>query len=236
MPGTSKRFFLQHKGNSTEIPKLEPDQQALFDIFVADYNNEGNYTCTYAVDLNGSYESAESAQIHVTVRDPWWKLLLYILPAGVLVLLLMVLSVACLVCRRRRKQAEQPSDVVLNQTNVAVTVRRSYTDDEEEEEEEEEEGDYVNVKPAEINSLGTEEMDEKDNDSHDYEDLSRGKSDSSDDENDYVNPSMGPVAARDGTKEQSEEEDSSDDGEDYVNLVEQTVDIYGEELAIYDNL
>ncbi|XP_032425811.1 uncharacterized protein LOC116724314 [Xiphophorus hellerii] len=226
IPGKSKTFSLKYNGNSTNIPELESNRTASFNIPVADYNDEGNYSCTYAVDLNEIYKSDESGWIHVIVRDPWWKLLLYILPAGVLVLLLMVLLVACVVCRRR-KPAEKPSDVVLNQ----VTVRNSCIDDEEEEE-----GDYVNVEPVETNSLGTEEMDEKDNDSHDYEDPEQDKSDSSDDEHDYENPNVGPVAPADVTKEQSEEEDSSDDEEDYVNLVEQTVDIYGEELDIYQNL
>ncbi|XP_027881251.1 uncharacterized protein LOC114149510 [Xiphophorus couchianus] len=253
IPDRSKTFSLKYIGNSTNITELKSNRTASFNISVADYNNEGNYSCTYEVNLNEIYKSDESGWIHVIVRDPWWKLLLYILPAGVLVLLLMVLLVACLVCRRR-KRAEKPSGVVLNQ----VTVRNSCIDDEEEE-------DYVNVEPVETNSLGTEEMDEKDNDSHDYEDPEQDKSDSSDDEHDYEdpnvgpvapadatkeqseeedssdehdyeNPNVGPVAPADATKEQSEEEDSSDDGEDYVNLVEQTVDIYGEELDIYQNL
>ncbi|XP_014868872.1 PREDICTED: uncharacterized protein LOC106933863 [Poecilia mexicana] len=305
-------FLWQYNGNST---KLESNQSANFTISKADYENEGNYSCRLNT-VNGKYKS-ESGWIHVTVREPWWKLLLYILLAGFLVLFLMVLLVACLVCRRR-KLAEKPSDVVLNQ----VTVRNSYIDDEEEEEEER---DYVNVEPVNTSSLGTEEMDVKDSDSNDYEDPSQDKNDSSDehdyvdtslgtvaardgtkgqseeedssddeddyvnptlgpiatrdgtkgqseeedssddehdyvnptlgpiatrdgtkgqseeedssdDEHDYVNPTLGPIATRDGTKGQSEEEDSSDDGEDYVNLQEQIVDIYGEDLDIYQNL
>ncbi|XP_008421726.1 uncharacterized protein LOC103473345 isoform X2 [Poecilia reticulata] len=253
IPGKLKFYFLQqYNGNST---KLESNHSASFNISKADYKNEGNYSCRYTVNLNGTYESDETGWIHVTVTDSWWKLLLYILLAGVPVLLLIVLLVACLV-RRRRKLAEKPSDVVLNQ----VTVRNSYIDDDQER-------DYVNVEPVNTSSLGTEEVDEKDSDSHDYEDPSQDKNDSSDDEHDYVDTSKGPVAARNGTKEQNEEEDSSDDGEDYVNprlgpvaatgdgtkgqseeedstddgedyvnLQEQIVDIYGEDLDIYQNL
>ncbi|XP_044000711.1 uncharacterized protein LOC122847246 isoform X1 [Gambusia affinis] len=228
IPDKSKSCLLRHNGNSTKIPELECNPSASFNFSVADYNNQGNYSCTYTVDLNGKYESDESAWIRVIVRDPWWKLLIYILPAGALVLLLMVLLVICLVCRRR-KRAEKPSDVVLNQ----VTVRNSYIDDEEEEEEER---DYVNMEAAETNIVGTEEMGEQDNDSQDYEDPAQDKSYSRNDEDDYVDPRMSTVAPGDVTKEQSEEEDSSDDEEDYVNLVEQTVDIYGEELDIYENL
>ncbi|XP_014914192.1 uncharacterized protein LOC106963672 isoform X2 [Poecilia latipinna] len=204
IPGKLKFYFLrQYNGNST---KLESNHSPYFNISKADYKNEGNYSCRYTV--NGVYESDESGWIHVTVREPWWKLLFYILLAGFLVLL-MVLLVACLVCRRR-KRAEKPSDVVLNQ----VTVRNSYIDDEEEEEEER---DYVNVEPVNTNSLGTEEMDVKDSDSNDYEDPSQDKNDSSDDEHDYVDTTLGPIAAKDGTKGHSEEEDSSEDEHDYVN-------------------
>ncbi|MEQ2298750.1 hypothetical protein AMECASPLE_008574 [Ameca splendens] len=97
-------------------------------------------------------------------------------------------------------------------TYVAVTettTRNNYSD-------EDEEADYVNVEPVDPNSLSVEK---------EY-----------DDSNDYEEPDEGAVASVGNTEEQSHEEDSTSSELDYVNLEEQTVDIYGEELDIYQNI
>ncbi|KAK5613964.1 hypothetical protein CRENBAI_013619 [Crenichthys baileyi] len=136
-------------------------------------------------------------------------MLFYILLAGVPGLILMVLLVVCLVCWKRRR-AKKLEAGVLNQM-TETTSRNNYSD-----EDEEDEADYVNVEPVDINSLRAEE---EYDDSHDYEE-----------------PDEGAVASAGNTEEQTNEEDSTSSELDYVNLEEQTVDIYGEELDIYQNI
>ncbi|XP_024864179.2 uncharacterized protein LOC112450911 [Kryptolebias marmoratus] len=188
--------------------------------FVADYEHEGNYSCVYEV-TPGKNRSAESKRINVIIKYSLLNILIYSVVPGVVLLLLMVVLVVFLVCRRRRRDSQSDS-VILNQ----ITIRNSY------EEEEEEEGDYVNVNPEDTNTNpAVEAMGEDEND-HDYEDPEI--------EDQCIVSLRAPVTVEDQEKEDSDEEENSCDENDYVNLAdsvsEQTLDIYGEQQDIYQNI
>ncbi|XP_021166509.2 uncharacterized protein LOC105918024 isoform X1 [Fundulus heteroclitus] len=287
----SVHFHLRHNGTTTETSPPTNSISVPFGFPVADYKHDGNYSCMYTVQLHRNYMLSETGWIQVIITEPWWMVLLYVLPAGILGLLV-VLLVVCLTCRRRRRVVKLRT-AVLNQ----MSDRNSYID----EDDEEDEMDYVNVDPANtksqrVNEAGEEvngsddvpnkgsgatvrnirkQKDEEDSSDDDYLEpnmvsgllQSNAKEqrdeDSYDDEHDYEEPNDGPGAAVSSTKEQRDEEDtddehdyvqpnegfvagsnreeetydesSTDDEQDYVNMVEQIVDIYGENY-IYQNL
>ncbi|XP_038160935.1 uncharacterized protein LOC119796450 [Cyprinodon tularosa] len=179
--------------------------------------HKGNYSCMYQVNLNGTYKSKETETINVLFTEPWWNMLPYILPAGILMLLLMVFLVVGLVCRRRRR-AKEPIPVVLNQ----ITIRNSYAEDEDEDDGE---MDYVNVEKMVNKSQGARNGGEKDGGAHcyktsrlDYASKERKQQkrqdNTSDDEHDYEEADQGCAAAKSNVKKQRHQEDS-DDEHDY---------------------
>ncbi|KAM4531954.1 uncharacterized protein V3H82_025820 isoform 2-T3 [Fundulus diaphanus] len=244
----SVHFHLRHNGTTIKTSQPTNNISVPFSFPVADYENDGNYSCMYTVELQGKYMLSETGWIQVIISEPWWMVLLYILPAGILGLLT-VLLVVCLTCRRRRRVVKLRT-VVLNQ----ISDRNSYID----EDDEEDEMDYVNVDPANtksqrVNEAGEEskakeqrDEDSYDDDEHDYEEPNEGPAaavsstkeqrdeEDTDDEHDYLEPNEGFVAGS-NREEETDEESSTDDEQDYVNLAEQIVDIYGEN-DIYQNL
>ncbi|XP_035996327.1 deleted in malignant brain tumors 1 protein isoform X2 [Fundulus heteroclitus] len=243
----SVHFHLRHNGTTTETSPPTNSISVPFGFPVADYKHDGNYSCMYTVQLHRNYMLSETGWIQVIITEPWWMVLLYVLPAGILGLLV-VLLVVCLTCRRRRRVVKLRT-AVLNQ----MSDRNSYID----EDDEEDEMDYVNVDPANTKSQRVNEAGEESNakeqrdedsydDEHDYEEPNDGPGaavsstkeqrdeEDTDDEHDYVQPNEGFVAGS-NREEETYDESSTDDEQDYVNMVEQIVDIYGENY-IYQNL
>ncbi|XP_047428299.1 uncharacterized protein LOC124998136 [Mugil cephalus] len=179
---------------------------ATFNFPEANYTHQGSYRCVYNL--------TETPSISVTVNDPTFLLLLVssVSVGSLLMILLLVWLVICLV---RRRKAEQPGSVVLTQ----ITDRY-----EEDDADDDDEADYVNVDQGDTHSKQTSCEDTDD---------------------DYINTGEMLATAMDEREEEEEEEegdkgDASDDENDYVNvpkpLQEQTVDIYGGEQDIYQNL
>ncbi|XP_042360447.1 uncharacterized protein LOC121956348 isoform X2 [Plectropomus leopardus] len=198
------------------------NHSASFTFPVAEYENEGNYSCVYEVTLSSRrFTFTQDTLISVIIKRPLLPLVSLVAAGGAL-LLLLVLVVICLVCKRRRR-ASQPGALV--QTQMALRVRNEYGGDEHEDEDED---DYENV-DAVFNKKklkkGAGKMEEEHSD--DYEEPE------GDEDHDYEE--AGPA------KEvcfRGEEKEESDDEYDYENVTQpsdrQTVDIYGEE-DIYQN-
>ncbi|XP_029292789.1 deleted in malignant brain tumors 1 protein-like [Cottoperca gobio] len=213
-------FSLVFSGSSLNYTQPAVNNSASFDFPVAEYEHQGNYSCVYEVTLSSRrFTSEHNAPISVIVK---MSLLLLVssAAAGGLLLLLLVLLVVCLVCKRRQR-AKQPGALV--QTQMAVRNSK----------EEDEEDVYMNVNPEDTEEkLKKDEGREEEEESDEDDDYERASPD--------VNFTKANEVGYSVEEHREEEEETSDDERDYENVTqpfgEQTIDIYGGDEDIYQNL
>ncbi|XP_028456265.1 uncharacterized protein LOC114570209 [Perca flavescens] len=224
-------FHLIFSGSNLTNTEPAVNQSASFSFPVAEYEQQGNYSCVYEVTLSSrTFTSTQTAPISVVIK-------MHLLPlvssvaAGGLLLLLLVLVVVCLVCKRRRRAKHTGA---LVQTQLAVRVRNDSVD-----KEYDDESDYENVEPMDTKKNLKEEAgkgeEEETNDyvepvsdeDHDYEEadprasiiktnkvyfsVEENREEEEDDEDDYEN--VDPMDTTKNLKEEAgkgEEEETND--------------------------
>ncbi|XP_062422205.1 uncharacterized protein LOC119220285 [Pungitius pungitius] len=203
-------FFLVSSGSGLNNTKPAVNHSASFDFPLAEYEHLGNYVCVYEVTLSARrFTSNKTPSITVTIKMSLLPLVSSVAVVGPLLLLLVLVGV-CLVCKRKRR-AEQPNDLV--QTQLSVRVHNDYENNTNGDDEDE----YENVDPVHTEKLREEagRVEEEEYDVY-------GESEINEDEGHH-----------------SDQQETSDDEADYENvtqiLVEETVDIYGDDEDIYQN-
>ncbi|XP_067472094.1 immunoglobulin superfamily member 1-like [Thunnus thynnus] len=241
-------FFLIFSGSSINITQPAVNHSASFNFPVAEYEHQGNYSCVYEVTLSTQKcTSTMTTIMSVAIKLPL-LLMVSSAAAGTLLLLLLVLLVVCLVHWRRRR-AKQPGDLVLSQ----VAVRNNYEVSEEESEEEQR---YMNFQPLhnkkrqEDQARGMEEEESSEDRVHEEEESFNHYyvGEENNEGHDYVeSEDIYDIVENDGegyedcvVKKVAKEEENSNTDDDYVNVhqpfAEDTLDIYGEQEDIYQNL
>ncbi|KAF1380092.1 hypothetical protein PFLUV_G00182890 [Perca fluviatilis] len=201
-------FHLIFSGSNLTNTEPAVNQSASFSFPVAEYEQQGNYSCVYEVTLSSRrFTSTQTAQISVAIK-------MHLLPlvssvaAGGLLLLLLVLVVVCLVCKRRRRAKHTGA---LVQTQLAARVRNDY-----EEEYEDNEADYENVDPVDTKKNLKEEAGKwEEEETNDYVEPE------SDEDHDYeeAGPSASIIKTNKvyfSVEENSEQEEDNED--DYENV------------------
>ncbi|XP_059204060.1 uncharacterized protein LOC131983355 [Centropristis striata] len=232
------RFFVIFSGSNLTNSKPAVNHSATFDFPVADYEHAGNYSCVYEVTLSSRrFTSTQKESIRLTIKMPLLPVVSSVV-AGGLVLLLLVLVVVCLVYKRRRRALQPGSPIqtqsLFSQDLQLLFVNFHLVNDYDDDVPEDEEADYVNVDP--VNNK--EKAGAAEEEYSDYE---------SDEDHDYEEAGHGPnlikakeILFSEQENGQEEEEESSDDEADYENVslsfVEETVDIYGQDENIYQNI
>ncbi|XP_032394384.1 uncharacterized protein LOC116703637 isoform X2 [Etheostoma spectabile] len=224
-------FYLIFSGSNLTNTKPAVNQSASFSFPVAEYGDQGNYSCVFEVKLSSRrFTSPQTAPISVIIK-------MHLLPlvssvaAGGLLLLLLVLVVVCLACKRRRRAKHAGA---LVQTQLAVRVRNEYENNDYQDDE----ADYENVDPMDTkNNIKEEAGKGEEEETNDYVEPE------SDEDHDYEEavPRVSIMktnevcltAEENSEEEEEEKEEEEDNNDDYENVTKpldgDTLDIYGEE-------
>ncbi|XP_039905140.1 uncharacterized protein LOC120744687, partial [Simochromis diagramma] len=119
---SSGHFILSFSGSN--LTESAVNNSASFSFPVAEYEQQGNYSCVYEVTVSTrTFRSAVIAPISVIIKYMSLMMLVSSVSVGVLLLLLLLPLVMWLLCRRSRA-TKQPE--ILVQSQMSVRVRNNY--------------------------------------------------------------------------------------------------------------
>ncbi|XP_074552455.1 uncharacterized protein LOC141809364 [Halichoeres trimaculatus] len=215
------QFFLISSDADTAVIKSAVNHSASFIFPVAEYKHQGNYSCVYEVELSGRrFNSTGTAPTRIVIKSSL-LLLVSSVAAGIVIMLVVVLLVVLVQCRRK-KQAKQPG--TLDQTQLNERLRNCYDKEEDEEK-------YVNVTSLVSKKPRDQRGDGKEDDVYEEPEIFA----------DFcLNSKMSKVKEMHFREDDQNEEETSDEDDDYENVTMSvtgaTVDIYGDQEDIYQNL
>ncbi|XP_051569972.1 deleted in malignant brain tumors 1 protein-like isoform X2 [Myxocyprinus asiaticus] len=179
-------FFYLFSGSNITRRRSAVNHTALFSFPVADYSQQGNYSCGYEVNVSSrAFSSATSQLLVITIRSVvFTSFLLSVIGATVSAVLLLFCALIIIFLWKRRQTQKNEEIHKCSFKKGAVNTYKSVSHDKNEEDDE---ADYENVEP---NDEDYEQMDLEDSE-EDYINVDSEQGyvnvDTDDSEEDYVN-------------------------------------------------